>query len=295
MTTKNPLHPAFSPERDSEISMIAPLDAVLPDFQNLSLDSMLLDLPSYSLAVDMMTPGQQVADLLEKDQLLPGVIVRQEDKFLGIVSRDMFFQRTGKLYGTEIFLVRPIFKMLETSSLEPLILPETTLISLAAKEALSRSRSQIYQPIVIETSNHQHRLLSAMMLFMAQSHQLLTLHNQRLYTVDAGQKISQKQAIIRFITHVGNKDNFSLPMFLKRHTIRCDHCGKPVNYSIVDIVRTFPYLNQGVILEEKMGIRTYRLYVRHKCQGELWEIPVHHDENLEYRSQRPARIVESYV
>ncbi len=133
------------------------------------------------------------------------------------------------------------------------------------------------------------------MLFMAQSHQLITLHNQRLYTVESGQKISRKAAVLRFLKQVGIKDHFTLSMLLKRHSVRCDHCGKLVNYSLIDGVRTFPVLNQGVIVEEKMGTRTNRLYIRHRCQDELWEIPVHHDSNLEYRSQRPARIEESYL
>ncbi len=281
--------------RSEDLSSATPFEVLLPDFENLTLDSMLMDLPSYDQAVPPSTLGQEVADLMEADMLLPGVIIMDEEAFLGVVSRDMFFQRTGKLYGTEIFLVRPILKMLNTLPHKPLVLPETTLISMAAKSALSRERDYIYQPIVIEKSNSSYHLISALMLFMAQSHQLLTLHNQRLHTVDSGQKISQKEAIIRFLKHVGNQKHFQLPMFLKRHSVRCDHCGKLVNYSIVDIVRTFPYINQGVIVEEKMGARTYRMYIRHRCLGELWEIPVHHDNNLEYRSQRPARIVESYV
>lgn len=272
-----------------------PFEILLPDFQDLTLDSMLMDLPSYARAVHPGTSGQKVADLFAGDLLLPGVIILDEGVFLGVISRDVFFERTGKLYGTEIFLVRSIRKMLDTLPHQPLVLPETTLISLAAKEALSRERDLIYQPIVIEKADQNYHLISALMLFMAQSHQLITLHNQRLYTVESGQKISRKTAVLRFLKHVGIKDHFSLSMFLKRHSVRCDHCGKLVNYSLIDVVRTFPVLNQGVIVEEKMGTRTYRLYIRHRCQDELWEIPVHHDDNLEYRSQRPARIVASYV
>ena len=263
--------------------------------EHLTLDSMLIDLPSYNRTVSPDTPGQIIANLFDQDALLPGVIILAGGQFSGMVSRDMFYQSTGKLYGTEIFLVRPIQKMLDTISSEHLILPETTLISLATKAALNRKKEHIYQPIIIEKQDQSFRIISALMLFMAQSHQLQKVHNQRLYTIESVQKITIKEAIIRFITHVGNRDHFELPMFIKRHSIRCDHCGKLVNYSVVDIVRSFAYINQGIIVEEKMGMRTYRLYIRHRCQGELWEIPVHHDENLEYRSQRAARVVETYV
>ena len=265
------------------------------DFQHLTLDSMLMDLPTYQQTVQTSTTGQEVSELFEADQLLPGVIVLEKTDFRGVISRDMFFQRTGKLYGTEIFLTRPVQRMLETLSQEPLILSETTLISLAVKTALSRDRELIYQPIVIEKGDHTYQLISTSLLFMAQSHQLFTLHKQRLFTVESGQDISTKEAIIRFLEHVGNQNHFHLPLFLKRHSIRCDRCQKIVNYSIVDVVKSYPYLNQGVIVEKAMGTRTYRMYIRHRCSGELWEIPVHHDANLAYRSQRPARIVENYV
>jgi len=256
---------------------------------------MLLDLPSYHRTVQPSTPGQVVADMLESDQLLPGVIIMAGERFRGVISRDSFFQKTGKLYGTEIFLVRPIRKMLEAIAHRPLVLPDTTLISLATEAALSRERDLIYQPIVIEKGDHAFHLISTLMLFMAQSHQLITLHHQRLFTVQAGQDISPKEAILRFIKLAGNQEHFRPEMLLKRHSIRCDHCRKVVNYSLIDVIRSFPHLKQGMILEEKMGTRTYRMYIRHHCAGELWEIPVHHDHNLEYRSQRAARIVESYV
>jgi len=271
------------------------LDAYPAELQNMNLDSMLMDLPAFHQVVSPGTPGHQVAVIFEDDPLLPGVIIMAENVFRGIISRDTFFQRTGKLFGTEVFLGRPISKMLATVDDSPLILPETTLISLAAKSALSRDHDLIYQPIVIEKEGRSYYIISALMLFLAQSHQLLNLHNQRFYTVESGQDISIKEAIIRFLEHIGTCEGFVLPMFVKRHTIRCDHCGNLVTYSIVDIIRSFTYINQGVIVEENMGTRTYRLYVRHHCDGELWEIPVHHDKNLEYRSQRAARIVESYV
>jgi hypothetical protein len=265
------------------------------DFSDLTLDSMLMDLPAYTQSASPDTSGQTIANLLESDPLLPGVLILAESGFQGVISRESFFQKTGKLYGTEIFLIRPIQKMLEAIPHQPLILPETTLISLAAKAALSRDRNLIYQPVVIENTDRSYGLISTLLLFMAQSHQLITLHNQRLFTIDSGQDISTKEAIIRFIQLVGNQEHFSLSHFVKRHSIRCSLCRKLINYSLIDIVRSFPYLNQGVVVEERMGTRTYRMYIRHRCGGELWEIPVHHDHNLEYRSQRPARIVDSYV
>jgi hypothetical protein len=211
----------------------------------------------------------------------------------GVISREMFYYNNGKLFGTEIYLGRPIQVMLETIPHTPLILPRSLLIILATQKALDRQVESIYEPIVVEQEANRYRLLSALMLFIAQSQQLIELHRQRLYTVNAGQQLTDRDAIIRFVQHVGNRPEFNLQMFIKRLAVRCDHCSQTVHFSIADIVRTFPQLNRGVIVEEQMGSRMYRLYVRHDClDNEIWEIPLHLDERLEYRSQRSARAVE---
>ncbi len=280
----------------ASLDNLSPFQFFIQGIRKLSVDSVLKDLPMYKKIVDPETSGQDIADMLEEDPHLPGVLLMKNSELSGVISRETFYERTGKLFGTEIFLVRPINKMMETIDHQMLILPDTMLITLATQKALSRDSKSIYQPIIVEQSNHEYRLISALMLFIAQSQQLMELHNQRLFTVNAGQKISNRDAILRFIQHVGNRPEFTKAIFVDRHAIRCDNCLRMVNFSIVDIIRTFPQLNRGVIVEEKMGSRIYRLYVRHVCQnGEIWEIPLQLDERLEYRSQRPARAVDSYI
>jgi hypothetical protein len=269
---------------------------IISKTNDLSIDSTINDLPTYKKIISPDTPGQEVSEILKADAHLPGVIIIDNGKLIGIISREMFYESAGKRFGPEIFLNRSILTMLETNTYETLILPENMLITTATQKALKRDLKSIYQPIVIEQANHEYSLISPLLLFIAQSNQLLELQKQRLYTVDAGQKISEKEAITRFIRYAGNRPEFNLNMFRKRNAVRCDNCLQMVNYSIVDIIRTFSQLNRGIIVEERMGSRVYRLYVRHSCKNnEIWEIPVQLDENLEYRSQRPARAVESYV
>ena len=274
----------------------SPFQLFINQNANLSIDSQIKDLPTYKRIISPNTSGQEVADIFKADLHLPGVIIIENGKLFGVVSREMFYESAGKRFGPEIFLSRPILTMLESNTHETLILPENMLITMATQRALKRDLKSIYQPILVEQTNHEYCLISPLILFIAQSNQLLELQNQRLYTVDSGQHISDKEAITRFIRYVGNQPQFNLDMFLKKSAVRCDHCMQMVNYSIVDIIRTFSQLNRGIIVEEKMGSRVYRLYVRHSCKNnEIWEIPVQLDEHLAYRSQRPARAVESYV
>jgi hypothetical protein len=274
----------------------SPFQAFIDETTHLSIDSELKELPSYQTVVASETLGQKVADILEADANLPGVLIVEKGKLVGVISRETFYENAGRLFGPEIFLNRPIRTMLESVDFKLLILPGSMLITLATQKALEREQKSIYQPIIVQQDDQGYRLISPLVLFIAQSRQLLELHNQRLFTVGAGQAISDREAILRFIRYAGNRPEFNLEMFVKRHAVRCDNCLQMVNFSVVDIVRTFPQLNRGIIVEEKMGSRVYRLYVRHSCRNnEIWEIPVQLDEHLAYRSQRPARAVESYV
>jgi hypothetical protein len=274
----------------------SPFQVFIDHTINLSIDSEIKALPSHHKAVTPDTLGRKVAQFFEEDKHLPGVLIVDNGNLVGVISRESFFENAGKLFGLEIFLNRPIRTMLESINTEPFILPDNMLITLATQKALNRDFKSIYQPIIVQLADHEYRLISPLILFIAQSRQLLELHNQRLYTVSSGQKISEHEAIMRFIKHVGNRPEFNLEMFRRQHAIRCDNCMEMVHFSIIDIVRSFSQFNRGIIVEEKMGSRVYRLYIRHSCkEKEIWEIPVQLDENLEYRSQRPARAVERYA
>jgi hypothetical protein len=267
----------------------SPFQVFIDKSTNLSIDSEIKSLPSYQKIVSPDISGQSVAEILE-------VLIIENRNLIGVISRETFYENAGKRFGPEIFFNRSILKMLETSQCEPFILPGNMLITIATKKALNRDLKSIYQPIIVEQCNQDYSLISPLILFIAQSEQLLELQNQRLFTVNAGQNISEKEAIKRFLRHVGNRPEFNLDMFLKHQAVRCDSCMEMVNFSIVDVIRTFSQLNRGIIVEEKMGTRVYRLFIRHSCKNnEIWEIPVQLDEHLEYRSQRPARAVESYV
>jgi len=275
---------------------LLPIQYFIKKIHELTVDSVLSELPFFHEVVSPDTTGQEVAQLLDGDPHLPGLLVMEKGELKGVISRESFFERVGRKFGVEKYYTRPISLMLEVIGYKVLILPETMLITTATRNALSRELEFLFQPIVIENEQKDHHLISAQLLFLAQSQQLLEIHKQRYFTIDSGLPKTDQEAIIEFVKHVGNQSVFTPEMFTNRHQIRCDHCTEMVDYAIVDIIRCFPQLNRGVIVEEKMGVRTYRVYVRHYCRDrEIWEIPMQLDERLEYRSQRQARAVESYA
>ncbi len=264
-------------------------------FENLTIDSTLEDLPSNNRKVEDTTLGREVRSIFDTDRHLPGILVMKNDSLRGMISRETFFEKTGRLFGPEVFLSRQIKEMLELVPRQPLILAETCLITLATQQALGREGASIYEPVVIEKPGKDYSLIGALTLFMTQSQQLTNLHNRRRFTVDSGQTITDEQAAEQFIAFASLNHGFDPKRCLTRHSLRCDHCGQSVSYSIADIVRSFPQLIKGIAIEEGMSTRSYRFYVRHRCGKEIWEIPVEHDGQLEYRSQRSARLVENDV
>lgn len=213
----------------------------------------------------------------------------------GMISREAFFEKTGKRFGVEIYLSRPISTMLELFTSHPLVLPENKKISHAIHEALQRDSNSVYDPIIIQKSEGLFRVINILSVFHAENQILLTLHNQNAFTISSGIKLSDKDAIYRFLDFANIKELKDPTVLIKRNSIICDKCGKKIEYSIPDVVRSHPQLTRGIEVISKMGNRSYIFYIKHTCGNEIREIPVHHDCDLNLRALRPSRLVETYV
>lgn len=106
-----------------------------------------------------------------------------------------------------------------------------------------------------------------------------------------GSRISDKKAIIKFLRFAKLPANIGSVIKDKKFQANCDKCKKRVNYTIPDIIRSHPDIKRGVYIEQGLGEINYNFYVRHQCEREIREIPVQHDEKLEYRNQKPSRLV----
>lgn len=266
-----------------------------PTETSFSLDSTLGDLPSIQSQIDHQASGEHVLRLFREDPNNPGVIVTRNAGIIGLISREAFFETTGKRYGVELFLGRPISAMLLQFSTKPLILPEDYRISLAIHEALKRPSRSVYDPIIVDKSNGRFGVLDILAVFLAENQILLTLHNQHVFSVASGLALTDEDAVKKFLKYTGIRKLKDPRVLINRNSIVCDRCGNHVDFTVADIVRSHPQLSKGVEVIEKMGSRSYILYVRHACGQEIREIPVYHDNDLNLRSLRPSRMVETYV
>lgn len=265
------------------------------DFSLLDLDSTIHDLPGYQVSAHPTDEGQVLLDAFNKLPDLPGILILSENIMKGIISRRIFFEHTGKRFGTEVYLKRPISFLLDKGIPKPLVFQSNTKLSLAAQTVLCRHEADVYEPIVETAVGSEHRIINILTLFAAQNQILVSLHNQRINGMKAFLPLDDNSAIRKFLKHAGIPTNVDTANFKRIYSIHCPNCGQMVKYSIADIVRSFPTLQQGIEISNRMGTRMYLFNVRHTCGDQIIDLPVQHDHNLEYRSIKPPRLVETYA
>ena len=152
-------------------------------------DVTVIDLPFFDTQVPDETPGSEVARLFERQHSLPGIMVMNGTQFLGMVSRNQFFQRLGRPFGIEIYGPRAITAFLESQPVAPLLLSAATTIQNAAIFCLARPVEYIYDPFVITVQDQPPRVVDFLSLIMKQT-ELLTAaqieaHTQRAAAISA--------------------------------------------------------------------------------------------------------------
>ncbi len=144
--------------------------------QNLHLESTLQDLSLYNVNIEIDQKGEILNQLLEFYGTLPGVILKEQGKFVGMISQRRFFEKLSRPYARELFLGRSLRVLYQFAQMELLVLPGTTSVVEAAERAIQRPPDLLYEPLVVQISSNDFRVLDTQQLMIAQSciHQLAT-------------------------------------------------------------------------------------------------------------------------
>ncbi|MFW6359710.1 MAG: diguanylate cyclase domain-containing protein [Chroococcales cyanobacterium] len=178
---------------------------------NLHLDSTLTRLSLYSFQIECSCPGQIVANRFQLDPTLPGVILTEQGRLMGMISRRRFLERMSQPYSLELFLKRPVKCLYNLIQTDFLVLPGNMPIVEAARRALDHSVRFFDEPIVVEVAPQVYRLLDAHELLVAQSsiHQLTTQLMSRLYQrLEKANQELRDLAEIDGLTQVANRRQF---------------------------------------------------------------------------------------
>jgi two-component system NtrC family sensor kinase len=143
---------------------------------NLSLESTIQELYLYDSQIESSKLGKEIAQIFQMNPLLPGVILVEQGKFAGMISRRRFLEQMSRPYGLDLFLKRPLYSLYRFASAEVLKLTGDMQIVEAARQSLQRSAELLYEPIVVECEVGKYCLLDAHQLLVAQSkiHELAT-------------------------------------------------------------------------------------------------------------------------
>jgi signal transduction histidine kinase len=127
--------------------------------QTIQLESTLQDLPLYDFAAELDVLGTEIAQIFEQHSLLPGVILTEQGRFLGLLPRHRLLEYLLRPYGTDLFLDKPLRVLYSYDRTPPLILNADTSILNAAQQALRRPFERLSDPIVVRLDAEQYRVL----------------------------------------------------------------------------------------------------------------------------------------
>lgn len=145
---------------DRSPSCVQPPSVIDSREHALSLEATLQDLRLYSFQADVACLGSAIAQFFEQNPLLPGVLLFDQDTFVGMVSRQRFLEYLLRPHGWELFLNQPLATLYSYARLDCLQLPAQTHIITAAQQALRRSPELLGEPIVVQTDAGTYYLLN---------------------------------------------------------------------------------------------------------------------------------------
>ncbi|WP_008317125.1 sensor histidine kinase [Leptolyngbya sp. PCC 6406] len=152
------------PEPDSVTDSITESEydelATLAEAESFALGtkSVLAQLPLWEASLDIGDPGHEAAHLFEGEPTLPGIILTDGKRSVGMLSRQRFLEYLLRPKGIDLFLAQPLRVMYSYARLPPLVLAHTTPILAAAQLVLRRPLDQQGEPLVV-TSPRGDRLV----------------------------------------------------------------------------------------------------------------------------------------
>ncbi|WP_334933436.1 ATP-binding protein [Nostoc sp.] len=168
---------------------------------NLRLESTLQELPLWSVYVEADSPTNDLNTLFKQEPLLPGIILVKNHDYLGMISRQRFFEHMSRPYSFSLFSKRPAINLINFLQPDVCIISEETLIVEANKLALQREPKFVYEPILIETQLGNYKLLDF--------HQLLLAHSQIHILTLAQLEQAQEQSRITKLGFRTLKNNYA--------------------------------------------------------------------------------------
>ncbi|MCF4965956.1 sensor histidine kinase [Nostoc sp. CMAA1605] len=157
---------------------------------SLQLDSTLQELPIWEIQIELNLPGNTLIKAFEAETLLPGIILTKNQYFVGMISRQRFFEHMSRPYSFGLFSMRPIETLYNFLQPEVCIFDQDMTIVEATQAALQRSPALVYEPIIIRTQSGKYGIIDFHQLLLANS-QIHTLTLTQLQRVEEQSELAK--------------------------------------------------------------------------------------------------------
>ncbi|WP_041566288.1 ATP-binding protein [Nostoc punctiforme] len=136
---------------------------------NLRLESTLQELLSWQVHIEVERPGNDLSILFNQEPLLPGIILNNNQEYVGMISRRKFFEYMSHPYSLALFSTKPIKILYKFFQTEILAISEDMSIVKATEITLQRPPQIAYEPILVKTTCGKYKLLDFHQLLLAYS------------------------------------------------------------------------------------------------------------------------------
>jgi two-component system, NtrC family, sensor kinase len=136
---------------------------------NFNLESTLQELPLCDISVEISTLAFDLAEKFQKNPLIPGVLLVEKGKFVGMISRRRFLEYMSLPNGADNLSKSSLQTIHELLPSDILILSSDILVLAATRQSLERNAESIFEPIVVRIGCQDYRILDAHQLLVAQS------------------------------------------------------------------------------------------------------------------------------
>lgn len=95
---------------------------------------------------------------------IPGLLVLEEDRVVGVLSRTAFEQELSRPFAKEALGQRPVSLLVDAIGADPLVVEEHLTLAEVAECVVERAPSSVFDPFVVATEDGSHRLVDVRVL-----------------------------------------------------------------------------------------------------------------------------------
>ncbi len=170
---------------------------------NLKPGAQVSSLPLDDWQVTAQTLASEVVELFEKTPECIGIMVIEDQELVGVISRSQLLTLLSRPFGLDLYLKRPVRQMIDSIDVVQAVHPGNLPIPQAAQIALNRPWPHSYEPLVIQISPSQYRLLDFHTLLLAQSRLLELANNEVRRQMEVADRANRAKS--DFLAHMSHE------------------------------------------------------------------------------------------